>query len=206
PDFTLRDHDGNLHALSDHRGEKVVLLTWAPFCGCRFDLPGWQALYEELQSEGFTVLAVAEDAGGAETAGPWIRPTSFEEQYPQPVLDLMGWDAETWARAAAPAYPCLIDQRHEVARRYGMVNVPGPGGGPLPAGRDALPAQGPRRRPGALRRGGPAVAGELGLPAPGPPAGRSGHGRRARCRAGVLEVGRGPGGRELLPGGRAARH
>jgi hypothetical protein len=67
---------------------------------------------------------VAEDAGGAETARPWIRPSSLEEQYPQPVLDLMGWDAETWSRAAAPEYPCLIDQRHEVSRRYGLVNVP----------------------------------------------------------------------------------
>jgi hypothetical protein len=31
PDFTLPDLDGNLHSLSDHRGEKVVLLTWASF-------------------------------------------------------------------------------------------------------------------------------------------------------------------------------
>lgn len=70
------------------------------------------------------MLAVAEDAGGAETARPWIRPTNMEEQYPPPVLDLMGWDAEVWPRAAPPQYPCLIDQRHEVSRLYGMVNVP----------------------------------------------------------------------------------
>ena len=31
PDFTLPDLDGNLHSLSEHRGEKVVLLTWASF-------------------------------------------------------------------------------------------------------------------------------------------------------------------------------
>ena len=31
PDFTLPDLDGNLHSLSDHRGKKVVLLTWASF-------------------------------------------------------------------------------------------------------------------------------------------------------------------------------
>lgn len=31
PDFTLPDLDGKLHSLSDHRGEKVVLLTWASF-------------------------------------------------------------------------------------------------------------------------------------------------------------------------------
>ena len=31
PDFTLPDLDGNLHSLSDYRGQKVVLLTWASF-------------------------------------------------------------------------------------------------------------------------------------------------------------------------------
>lgn len=31
PDFTLPDLDGQLHSLSDHRGRKVVLLTWASF-------------------------------------------------------------------------------------------------------------------------------------------------------------------------------
>ena len=124
PDFTLPDLDGNLHSLSDHRGEKVVLFTWGSFCGCRFDLPGWQAIYDELKSEGLTVIAVAEDAGGAVTTAPWIRPSSMDDQYPQPVRDLMGWDDETWSKAGPPQYPCLIDERHEVSRLYGMVNVP----------------------------------------------------------------------------------
>ena len=124
PDFTLPDLDGNLLSLSDHRGEKVVLLTWGSFCACRFDLPGWQALYDELKGDGFTVIAVAEDAGGAQTAGPWIRPSSMEEQYPQPILDFMGWDADAWGGAAPPEYPCLIDERHQLSLLYGMVNVP----------------------------------------------------------------------------------
>jgi hypothetical protein len=29
PDFTLPDLDGNLHSLSDYRGRKVLLLSWA---------------------------------------------------------------------------------------------------------------------------------------------------------------------------------
>ena len=29
PDFTLPDLDGNLHSLSEHRGSKVLLATWA---------------------------------------------------------------------------------------------------------------------------------------------------------------------------------
>jgi len=45
------------------------------------------------------VLSVAFDTGGAGAAGPWIR-------------------------AANPAYPCLIDEKHVVAELYDMVNVP----------------------------------------------------------------------------------
>ncbi|MEW6471917.1 MAG: hypothetical protein AB1679_06580 [Actinomycetota bacterium] len=69
-------------------------------------------------------MAVAQDAGGAETTRPWIRPTDMAEQYPQPILDLMGWDAAAWANAGPPQYPCLIDERHQVSQLYGIVNVP----------------------------------------------------------------------------------
>jgi hypothetical protein len=59
----------------------------------------WQALYEELRHQSFVVVSVALDSGGARTTEQWIR-------------------------AAAPTYPCLIDERHVVAELFGMVNVP----------------------------------------------------------------------------------
>lgn len=31
PDFTLQDLDGVSHSLSDHRGKKVLLVSWAPW-------------------------------------------------------------------------------------------------------------------------------------------------------------------------------
>lgn len=31
PDFTLRDLHGVSHSLSDHRGKKVLLVSWAPW-------------------------------------------------------------------------------------------------------------------------------------------------------------------------------
>ena len=36
----------------------------------------------------------------------------------------MGWGEELCAKAAPPAYPCLIDERHIVAQLYNMTNVP----------------------------------------------------------------------------------
>jgi hypothetical protein len=36
----------------------------------------------------------------------------------------MGWGPDLCAKAAAPTYPCLIDERHIVAELYNMTNVP----------------------------------------------------------------------------------
>lgn len=57
----------------------------------------WQAVFDELHTQGFTVLAVAMDT--PEAARPWIE-------------------------AARPAYPCLIDRDHHLADLYHLVNVP----------------------------------------------------------------------------------
>lgn len=97
PDFALPDLDGRLHRLSDHRGRKVFLVTWASWCGCRADLPVWNSLYESAREHGFTVLAIALD--GPDAARPWIE-------------------------AASPGYPCLIDRDHLTANLYNLVNVP----------------------------------------------------------------------------------
>jgi hypothetical protein len=63
------------------------------------DLPVWQALFAELKSHDFMVVAVAEESRGADTARPWIE-------------------------AAHPGYWCLIDREHRVGDLYGLVNVP----------------------------------------------------------------------------------
>jgi hypothetical protein len=50
----------------------------------------------------------------------FVRPSSLQPY----MLRFMGWDQALASRAAAPQYPCLIDARHSVGERYGMVNVP----------------------------------------------------------------------------------
>ena len=57
----------------------------------------WQSLQASAKDQGFTVLAIALD--NSDAARPWIE-------------------------AAAPTYPCLIDQEHRVAELYNLVNVP----------------------------------------------------------------------------------
>ena len=71
PDFALEDRDGKLVRLSDFRGKKVLILTWASWCGCRFDLAGWQKVYEDLKDKNFEIVAAAQDTGGAKISTPW---------------------------------------------------------------------------------------------------------------------------------------
>jgi peroxiredoxin len=98
PDFTLQDLAGRAHALSDYRGHKVLLVTWASWCGCREDLAAWQAQYEALKHTGLIVLTVSQDAR-TEDARPFIE-------------------------AANPTHPALLDPDHVVSHRYGLINVP----------------------------------------------------------------------------------
>ena len=97
PDFELPDLSGRMHRLSQYRGRKVFLATWASWCGCRLDLPVWQSLFEELRESAFTIIAVALDH--ADAARPWVE-------------------------SAKATYPCLIDADHHVADLYNFVNVP----------------------------------------------------------------------------------
>lgn len=62
-------------------------------------MPGWQALYQQINDKNFQIISVAEDTGGVKAAGPWITP-------------------------ANATYTVLIDEKHLVSRLYNMVNVP----------------------------------------------------------------------------------
>lgn len=97
PDFTLSDVNGEAHSLSDNRGKKRMLLTWASWCGCRHELPAWQALQQELEPFDFTIVAVALDSAD---------------------------EAREFIEAVAPSFVALVDPDHVVAERYGLVNVP----------------------------------------------------------------------------------
>ena len=98
PDFELQDMAGRTHRLSDYRGGKVLLVTWASWCGCREDLSAWQAQHQALSGHGLTVITISQDAR-REDAAPFIE-------------------------SAAPEHPSLLDPDHIVSHRYGFINVP----------------------------------------------------------------------------------
>jgi peroxiredoxin len=96
PDFELPDLDGNAVALHDYAGKKRLIATWASWCGCRYDLPAWQALQRELPD--LQIISIS--------------------------LDNTPEAAREYAEAAEPDFPVLIDANHAVAEQYGLYNVP----------------------------------------------------------------------------------
>jgi peroxiredoxin len=96
PGFTLPDLDDVPRALDEWAGSKKLLVTFSSWCGCRYDLPGWQALHDELTPDGFTVIAVAIDQRAED-----VRP--FTEGITMPVL---------------------YDQHHLLTELYAISNVP----------------------------------------------------------------------------------
>jgi peroxiredoxin len=98
PSLTLNDVDGNPVSFDDFSGHKRVLVTWASWCGCRYELAGWQQLQDELADSGLKLFSVALDAD-PEDSRPWIE-------------------------AGHPSYPVAVDTAHVTAERYGITNVP----------------------------------------------------------------------------------
>ncbi len=96
PDFSLPDLDGAAHRLTEWRGRKRLLVTFSSWCGCRYDLPGWQSLHDELEPEGFSVLAVAIDHA-PDDVRPFVADVTF---------------------------PVLIDAQHLLTELYAISNVP----------------------------------------------------------------------------------
>jgi peroxiredoxin len=62
PDFTVPDPLGQLHSLSDYRGQPVWINFWGSWCPpCRAEMPDMQAAFAQVQPQGVILLAVSLD-------------------------------------------------------------------------------------------------------------------------------------------------
>ena len=99
PDFTLNGMDGKPVAMKDQQGSVVVLDFWATWCGpCRASLPGLNKIYKEQKDKGMKAFAV-----DLEESKETIQPV---------------------AEKLIPDIPVLLDEKSEVAKKYGVNGIP----------------------------------------------------------------------------------
>ena len=114
PDFTLPDLDGKAQSWSQWDGHKRLLVTFSSWCGCRYDLPGWQALADDLADTGLVVICVALDQDPEE-----VRP--FVDGIRLPVLyDPHHLLAELYAISNVPTV-VWVDEEGMIVRPNGLI-------------------------------------------------------------------------------------
>lgn len=86
PDFTLPDQNGEMHSLSEYRGQKVILYFYPKdmTSGCTKQACAFGELYPQFREKGAVVLGVSKDSVASHK--------KFEEKYGLPFVLLS--DAE----------------------------------------------------------------------------------------------------------------
>ena len=78
PDFTLPDQNGQIHSLSDYKGQKIILYFYPKdnTAGCTKQACAFGELYPQFREKGAVVLGVSKDSVASHK--------KFEEKYGLP--------------------------------------------------------------------------------------------------------------------------
>lgn len=68
-DFTMNDIDGKPRTLREFKGQVIMIVNTASFCGNTPQYEGLQTLYEQYRNEGFTILAFPANDFGKQEPG-----------------------------------------------------------------------------------------------------------------------------------------
>jgi peroxiredoxin len=96
PPVVLRDLSGDIRPVIDDLPGQKMVVAFSSWCGCAYDLPGWQAVADELAEHDLTIVGVAVDES----------PDLVE-----PFTDGI-------------RFPILLDSDRAFCETYGVVNVP----------------------------------------------------------------------------------
>ena len=99
PDFNLGARGGKSLALSELKGQVVMINFWATWCGpCRQEMPLLEQMYKKYRPMGFTMLGVN------------VEP------------DPSG--AENWLKETPVTFPILFDRENRVSKLYNVSGMP----------------------------------------------------------------------------------
>lgn len=99
PNFTVALLEGAEIALSDLRGQVVLINFWGTWCApCQREMPDLQALYQTYEAQGFTILALA------------VRDTQS--------------NVETFRQANALTFPMALDKDNKITKQYAIQGQP----------------------------------------------------------------------------------
>ena len=109
PSFTFPDLEGKETSLGAYRGKVVLVNVWATNCApCVREMPSMQRLYEELEAEGFRILAISLDGEIGE-----LGPSGY-----------VGGDVEEFARSLGLTFPLLRDPEGRSRRIFQTTGIP----------------------------------------------------------------------------------
>lgn len=109
PNFSATDLQGNPVALSDLRGEVVLLNIWATWCPpCLEEMPSMQRLHEAYGDRGLRIVAVSIDA-----------PLGVRDRGGE-----VGGNVEAFARRMGLTFTIWHDPAGEIQRIYRTTGVP----------------------------------------------------------------------------------
>lgn len=124
PDIKLSSPDGKEYALSDLKGQVVLLDFWASWCRpCRRENPNVVKVYDKYNKQGFTVFSVSLDRPNGKAA--WEKAIQQDDlKWPYHVSDLKYWNSAPAKMYGVSGIPktFLIDQEGKIAE----INPRGP--------------------------------------------------------------------------------
>jgi peroxiredoxin len=108
PDFSYPDRNGEMHSLSDYKGNLVYIDVWASWCGpCKYESPYFKALIQQFQNSDVVFIGVSVDSEKTQ----WLQMLD-EEQVLGTQLYAGGWNTSICADYLIHSIPrfLLIDR------------------------------------------------------------------------------------------------
>jgi peroxiredoxin len=121
PDFSLPSYEDNQPIeLSSYKGKVVLVNFWATWCPpCRAEIPDFIQVQDRLRAQGFAIIGVSLDEGGAGVVAPFVK--DFGINYPVAMGDQEVVSRYGGIRGIPTSF--LIDREGRIAHVFpGMIS------------------------------------------------------------------------------------